>query len=253
MWRAEEIADIAAGALARHDRRLAEEQAVYGLDALDEVGLHPILAAGFSEAGLGVLREQPYPSRWRKKTRAETEGEQEGLPLPRDRERCDLVLTPVRGQVLADSLRTTKLARTVRQQARGTLFESMAENAAVDQPVPPGQLPPEEAYWLEVKVVAQFTLSGGVLGQNTTYASQLVRGPLADLAKLSKDREILHAAMLIVLFTADGVTADHDLLALLHRCVDRDLPIAPPVNRPHPIPDRMGNTVCTAALIPLCP
>ncbi|MCH7792057.1 MAG: hypothetical protein IID31_07245 [Planctomycetes bacterium] len=43
----------------------------------------------------------------------------------------------------------------------------------------------------------------------------------------------------------------HDLAVTVHRMLDRDLPIASPSVESFPINDRIGNTVCTAALMPL--
>ena len=65
----------------------------------------------------------------------------------------------------------------------------------------------EDAFWLEVKVVAQFTEEGA----NARYSSQLLSTVQDDIAKLSRDRGILHAGLLIVLFTANAEIADHDL------------------------------------------
>ena len=86
-------------------------------------------------------------------------------------ERCDLVLTP-EGRHLA------------KPEAEETLFED------------PEEVPLDDALWLEVKVVAQFQLEGA----NGNYSSQLLSTVREDVAKLSKDRGILHAGLLIVLF-----------------------------------------------------
>src|SRR5690606_6705856 len=85
MWRPDQLpimlVDLAADALRNRSQELAAEQAVYGLDALSEVEFHPILAAAFRAAGLGVWPEQPYPGHPGKR------------PKRVERERCDLVLT----------------------------------------------------------------------------------------------------------------------------------------------------------------
>ena len=44
------VADALADGLAEIERRLAEEQAVRGLDTLHELGLHPVLHEAFSGA-----------------------------------------------------------------------------------------------------------------------------------------------------------------------------------------------------------
>lgn len=98
------------------------EHAVYGFDALDELGLHPIIQDALRHEGYGVWPEQRYPGHWHKTKRSH------GL-------RCDLVLTP-------DNM-------PLREQAvKDTLFDTVD---AVDV---------QGAYWLEVKTVAQYETSG---------------------------------------------------------------------------------------------
>ncbi len=186
-----------------------EEQAVAGLDARDEVELHPVLAAAIAAAGYGVFREQRYPAD--RKRRRETEGE-----------RCDLVLTPD-GRELRVSAR------------RATLFDS------------PDAVDFDDAFWLEVKVVAQFTPEGA----NGGYAGQLLSTVRQDVTKLSKDDGILHAGLLIVLFVAEPAIAEHDLGIWQDRCLERGLPIGAPYRREVPIADRLGNRVCSIALYPV--
>lgn len=95
---------------------------MYGFDALDELGLHPILHEALQTTGMGVWPEQRYPGHWHKAKRSE------GL-------RCDVVLTPD-GLPMRDA------------SVRGTLFD---DGSAVD---------PEAAYWLEIKTVAQHQTDG---------------------------------------------------------------------------------------------
>jgi len=121
-WSVADIADALEAGFAKENDRLAGEQAVYGLDALDEVALHPVIARAFAEAGYGVHREKRYPADRRK--RRESEGE-----------RCDFVFTPD-GRALAEPDRA------------GTLFD------------PADAAPLDEAFWLEVKVAWQFTIEG---------------------------------------------------------------------------------------------
>jgi hypothetical protein len=177
-----------------------------------------------------VLAEQPYP------------GRPERRPLHRERERCDLVVLPEglpAGTVLADPV---ALLREADQRA-GTLFSCAAP--AVGTPgVEPGH-----AFWLEVKAVGQFAFTNGVPGPNAAYASELVRGPALDCAKLSRDPMIEHAGVLLVLFTDDERTASHDLGVMVHRCMDRDLPVCEPVTVRFPLTDRIGNRVCSVSLI----
>src|SRR5882672_289096 len=102
MWSVDQIADAIAETLRVRDAALREEHAVYGLDALLETKLHPVIVEGMVAAGFGVLREQPYPHEWFRKLRVQKDGL--ALPVPRDRMRCDVVLTPAPGQSLDDSL-----------------------------------------------------------------------------------------------------------------------------------------------------
>ncbi|MFG0330912.1 MAG: hypothetical protein ACF8PN_13570 [Phycisphaerales bacterium] len=149
---------------------------------------------------------------------------------PRDRvkskrsegERCDIVLTRDGAELLDPD-------------AEKTLFQ--AGDAC----------PLHEAFWLEVKTVFQFTSEG----PNRSYASDLGRPIHQDVAKLSKDRGITHAGVLILLFTADEVVADHDLGVWIERGRRRGLSIGHPYRRMTPIGDRCGNGLLTAALFPI--
>jgi len=53
MWSIADIADAVAEGLRQQARALDAEQAVYGLDSRDELGLHPILQAALRAAGYG--------------------------------------------------------------------------------------------------------------------------------------------------------------------------------------------------------
>jgi hypothetical protein len=236
---------IADGLKAR-EKSLTREQAVRGIDALEEVELHPILARSLRAAGFGVLREQPYPSEWKAK-RGRSGGKD--LPEHRDRQRCDLVVTPQKDQKLGDELAEERAARELRLRTAGTLFEGHAAAATV--PADPGRVAPEDAYWLEVKLVRQFDLSAGNAGPNRSYASELVRHTRTDLAKLAGDGRVQAGGLALVLFTADAATADHDLGVLMHKCLDKDLPVASPLTQRVQIVERMGNGACTVSLIPL--
>jgi len=122
-WDVVELCEIVAGGLHRRAVEADEEQAVYGIDVLDELQLHPLIQQPLRNAGLGVHPEQSYPSdRIGRKRRSEGK-------------RCDIVLTPDE-RVLVDP------------EAEATLFE------------PPDVVPLESAFWLEVKTVSQFTTEG---------------------------------------------------------------------------------------------
>ena len=203
------IADSIEACLASEAARLDLEQSVRGLDALDELGLHPLLQAGLREAGYGVFAEQRYPA---------------ATPIRRDSEgeRCDLVLTP----------RALELAVPNREP---TLFD------------PPDAVALDEALWIEVKVVGQYTPEGA----NARYASHLLGDVRRDVRKLSRDPGICSAALLIVLFARDQEVAAHDLAAWLTRCLDQDLPIGSPCLRSFSLNDRLGNGVCMVGVYPV--
>lgn len=133
--------------------------------------------------------------------------------------RCDLVVT--------------EEGRPIRSaEAQGLLFED------------PHAVSDEEAVWMEVKVIPQH-LPGGA---NARYGAELLRPPRADVAKLALDAGMGGAALLMILFTADRRTAEHDLAAWGQRALDRGLRIEPPCVRHIDILDRIGNRVCTVAL-----
>jgi hypothetical protein len=222
------------------DARLADEQWHRGIDSLDECDWHPVLAAGFAAAGLGVLREQRYPAEWRGKR-----GRRRALPDDPDRLRCDLVLTPCPGEVLVDELRGAREEEATRAKLAGTLFEPVA---TVQTPRPAHGVAAADAYWLEIKVVGQFCYTAGIPGPNSTYASQLVRGVTGDIRKLRDDPAIVRGGAMLILFATDDLVVEHDLLQLGHRCLDRELPIRTPVQTSFGIRDHIGNQRCAVWL-----
>ena len=121
-WSTSDIADAVEAGLLGCAKAADEEQAVYGIDALDELGLHPLIQGALTSRGYGVWPEQRYPDARNNSKRSEGQ-------------RCDIVLTRDR-LPLRDPL------------IKGTLFD--------DQPASD----PDMAYWLEVKTVAQFETSG---------------------------------------------------------------------------------------------
>ena len=121
-WQPPDIADAVAAGLTLQARADDAEHAVYGFDALDELGLHPIIQRALRDGGFGVWPEQRYPGHWHKTKRSE------GL-------RCDLVLTPD-GNALRE------------EAVKDTLFDT---GEATDT---------QAAYWLEVKTVAQYETGG---------------------------------------------------------------------------------------------
>lgn len=249
MWRTDLLIEAAEAAVRQREAELAAEHAVHGLDSFDEVEFHPLLAAGFALAGLGVLREQPYPHEWRYKRGRRNRGAE--TPEHRDRLRCDLVLTPTQGQRLVDPLEVERAAVRTRRTAEGTLFAPLADDDVAAETASLGRgVGPGEAYWMEVKVVGQHAYCAGIPGPNRSYSSEL-RRTLADLRKLEDDEQIWRAGLLLVVFTHDRATAEHDLSALMHACLDREIAIASPDVRHVPIGERIGNEVCTLCLVDL--
>lgn len=121
-WFISDIADAVMQGLQQraHDDDL--EQTVYGFDALDELGLHPLIQQSLRQADFGVWPEQRYPSDAAQIKRSEGK-------------RCDVVLThedlPLRDPLI-----------------KGTLFDCAPASD------------PQSAYWLEIKTVAQYETDG---------------------------------------------------------------------------------------------
>jgi len=202
------LADTVEHRLRRRAREDDLEQAVYGFDAKDELALHPLIREAFVDAGFGAWPEQRYPGDEHRSKKSEGK-------------RCDLVLTPAPGALpLAD------------RELQGTLF---AQGPAC---------PLEHAYWLEIKTVAQHE-TGGPFAR---YAAELLQPVTQDVKKLWSDPSIRFAGLLILLFTADQTTAQHDLNVWHERCLARGFPVAPAAIRFLPITERIGNACCACAL-----
>jgi len=231
VWDAERLLEITVGSLAAWDRQAGDEQAVYGLDSLDEVGLHPVLAQGFEGAGLGVYRERVYP------------GEIERRSKGNARARCDLVLTRDPSARLLDPVQELLTL----DAAAGTLFEPVAESMGGSERV----TEVGEAFWLEVKAVGQFGIGPGVPGPNKQYASLLVTGPAGDIGKIAGEPMINAGAVLVILFAEDERTARHDLMRMCHALIDHELPIGDPRIGVAPIGERRGHSVVAAGLVPV--
>ena len=80
-WSPTQLADTIAQSLQAQAEADDLEQAVYGFDHLDELGLHPLIQQALAHGGYGVWPEQQYPSDWNHPRRSEGR-------------RCDVVLTP---------------------------------------------------------------------------------------------------------------------------------------------------------------
>ncbi len=145
-----------------------------------------------------------------------------GLRRKTEGSRCDLVVTP-EGLPLAD------------EAAQTDLFAPRRTVGLCD------------AMWIEVKAVAQFK----ALAPNRAYASALQRPVWRDVEKLASDPQIAHAAVLLILFTADTTVAAHDLGVWAARASAHALPLWPRIERTLAIGDRVGHRVCTLALWPI--
>lgn len=235
MWIDEEIISIATDVLAAAEESLRAEQAVYGLDALTELQLHPTLARAYQAAGFGVLREQPYPGIVRRRFQ--------------QHDRCDLVLLPERADALAMPVEESRRRARRARAEQPALWSEPAEPEKTDGAAAPRGVDPADAYWLEFKTLGQFTFTHGVPGPNPAYASGL-RTALDDLSKLAADATLRRGGLLVVLFTADEATATHDLRVLAERALARDIPMSSPLVRTITIQERIGNATCALALFP---
>lgn len=246
MWCNDSILEAMVDTLREREAQLADEQAVYGLDALPEIELHALLMSGLMARGFAPLREQAYPEEW-KRRKADRHS-----PLPRDRQRCDIVLLPTGRKKLRDEVRVVKRAKAIADMGAGSLFGALA-SADAEQSLSARdthEAEPEDAHWLEFKLVSQYCYSNGVPGPNATYSSELTRSLIKDLGKLVKDRRIRSAAAALIMFSADEKTAEHDLSVVMHKALDRDLPVASPLRKSFPVQDRIGNRVCTVMVAP---
>lgn len=206
LWSAAEVADAVTAGLRRRAEADDAEQAVYGVDARAELELHPLIHDALRTEGYGVWPEQRYPGHWHNRKRSEGT-------------RCDVVLTH-RGLPLRDP------------EVRGTLFDGQP---AAD---------PDQAYWLEIKTVAQFETSGPF----PRYSAELLAPVAKDIRKVWSDGVIRHGGLLLVLFTATQEVAEHDLSAWHTRCVDKGYPIAAAAVRGFSITERIGNAWCAVAV-----
>lgn len=222
MWHGLDIARAVLDGLVREDHALKLEQAVAGLDALNEVSLHEAIARALEATGFGVVREVPFPS---------LTPDQKRDP---QRQRCDFVLTPRIGEGVRDVIRT----RRAKQKAEALLFAPEEEEGAA----------PEDCLWIEVKCVGQFTYTHGIPGPNRAYTSELVGAVRRDVEKLGADSSIEHGAAVVVLFSGSREVAEHDLGVAANRALDRGAVIKAVRIEHAPIVDRIGNRLMTAGV-----
>ncbi len=210
IWSIAEIADAIQTGLQARAAQDDQAQVVRGFDALAEVSLHPLIQSALRSAEYGVHPEQRFPADRAKKKRSEGK-------------RCDITLTPEHKPLATPD-------------ATETLFD------------PPNAVPLSEAFWLEIKVVAQFTEFGE---PNARYSASLLQPVKRDVSKLAGDPDIRHAGLLLILFVADKQTSEHDLLAWQQRCLTGGYPIGGPAVRHVTITDRIGHGYATLALFPV--
>jgi len=257
-WDAQAILDACEQHLRDHNSALDQEQATTGLDALDEVQVHPLLASALKAAGLGVLREHPLPG---------PDGQlidPKRLPKHSQRERCDLVLLPTNRHALIDWVRE--------QKDRSCWQESLFQTLAMPPPLPDASLCVNawDAFWLEVKVVAQHAFVDGVPRPNAAWSSQLVSSLTHDLAKLAAHHHhdaarpgssLPNAALLLVVFAETPELIAHDLPIAFHRALDKAVAFRSPLHASRrdassppgfAIADRIGNAWCQCILVPAC-
>ncbi|MFG0245471.1 MAG: hypothetical protein ACF8MF_05390 [Phycisphaerales bacterium JB052] len=231
MWSPHDILDPIRVHLERENESLRAQQAVRGLDSLREIDLHPLISQAFSDAPTHSLREVYYPN-------FETE-----LPKGPQRDRCDLVLLEAGKNEIYDPVDAHKKL----QSASGTLFEPVASLPDIEA----HECEPTDAFWVEIKIIAQNRYIEGVPVPNAKYAHELLSGPRTDVIKLAAEPFIRHAGVLVVIFTEHEEAGIHDLSMAMREMIDQDLPVGMPEYTSLPIVDHAGNAWCTLGLIPL--
>ena len=231
MWSPNELLDTIRIRLQLEDRDYREQQAVRGLDSLREIDLHPLITNAFNADPLRSLREVYYPSF------------DSTLPKGNQRDRCDFVVLPDGKKSLYDPVDAPQKLRS----AAGTLFEPVASLPQIGR----DECDPTEAFWIEIKIIAQHRYIDGVPVPNPKYAHELLSGPRTDVVKLAADPLIRHAGVLVVMFTEQEEAGVHDLSMAMREMIDQDLPVGMPEYTSLPIVDLGGNAWCTLGLIPV--
>lgn len=207
MWDLFTLADQLRDVLQSREDELRLEQAVHGLDHYDERQMQALLAEALTRH-YSVAREVHYPSSAGRRLSA--------------RQRCDLVLTPLRRPLHLDS-------------RLPTLFD------------PPDPCPPEQALWVEVKLAQQFRELGVPHGG---YGSQWSARVVDDLRKMEADPRICEAALLLVVFTESPEIVAKDLGNFEIVLARKEVLAGFGQARTMPIQDRIGHRCCTVALWP---
>jgi len=220
-WAAATLVEVIAHGLAREAAARDAAQEILGVDSLPELALQPLVATALREAGYGVWPEQRYP-RARRDAR-------------RNRgRRCDLVLTTA-GRPLAQLEGPDGHARLPFPQAAAPGREDVSV------------VPLAEAFWLEIKNMAQHAAGTPA----ADYNAGLFAGWAADVRKMSSAPGLIYAGLLLIAFTADAGIARRDLDLWRLRCLAEDLPLLSPATAGFAINDRQGNAHCSLALFPI--
>lgn len=201
------------------------EQAAHGADARSEQDFHNFLAAAFCASGIGTYPEQPFPG-------------EVGFHLRESaRERCDFALT-MDGQPLRDPQQEL----LQRLEAKSTLFSSVnLGDSGAD---------PEDAVWIEVKVIRRFVAGRHAPGPNRAYGTEMARA-VRDLHKLHKDTCIRRAALLLILFSESDDIATRDIRDTVRLAIKEGLFPKEPRFESLAIPDRIGNAFAHVILLPI--
>ncbi|MFK7758460.1 MAG: hypothetical protein AB8C13_00775 [Phycisphaerales bacterium] len=217
----EHIITSAINALHARASDLDLEQAVRGIDSLNETQIHEIIAQGLLSAGLGVFREAYYPS------------DGDAYTGSTRRQRCDIALTNTPDIKLIDPIDELKQEA----QAADTLFAGMVQ-AAHDTHT---TATPENAHWIEIKATSLYAYRDGIPGPNPSYGNDITNGLQTDLCKISSDPLIWHGSSMLILFTDSEDSARRDLQNASQVCLDNDIPVRTPLIECAPITDRAGN------------
>jgi hypothetical protein len=207
MWDFSTIADRIGEVIGQAENALRLEQAVYGLDANDELKIHTLLEEGLRKF-YEVSREVHYPLSFGKKLT--------------HRQRCDLVLSQQGRPLRLDS-------------APAGLFDP--HDAAL----------PSEALWLEVKVAYQFR-EGNI--RHGGYGAQWRTKVVDDLRKMEADPLIHDAGLMLIVFNESREILEKDLELFEDVLAHKEVLAGFRQVRSVAILDRIGHTVCTAALWP---
>jgi hypothetical protein len=216
LWNISDVADRIGQCLAEAEAGLKLEQAVYGLDAMDERPLQAMLADRLS-AFYTVAREIHYPS-------------SRGAKLTH-RQRCDLVLTPW-GKPLAEEPKPFQPP---------TLFDAFAAEAAGPR------CQPDDALWLEVKVASQFREGGARHGG---YGAQWRQAVVDDLRKMDAYPLIREASLVLIVFNESGDILEKDLQLFEDVLIKKEVLAGFRQVRSISITERIGHRLCTAAVWP---